>query len=48
MKSRAKGASLVEYALLIALITGVTIVAVRSFGTTRDVMFSQIASSIGN
>jgi Flp pilus assembly pilin Flp len=46
MKEPAKGASLIEYCLLVALILAVSIVAVRSFGTSRDVLFSQIASAL--
>lgn len=40
------GASLVEYALLIALIALVAFVGLRFFGTSRDNSFSRSASSI--
>ncbi len=41
-----KGASLVEYALLVALIAVVCIVAVRVLGQKASQRFSMIASSI--
>jgi Flp pilus assembly pilin Flp len=40
------GASLTEYALLIALIALVAILSVRFFGTSRDNSLSRSASSI--
>lgn len=40
------GASLVEYALLIALIALVAFVGFRFFGTSRDNSFSRSASSL--
>lgn len=42
-----RGASLVEYALLIALIALVALVSLRFFGTSRDNSLSRSASSIG-
>jgi pilus assembly protein Flp/PilA len=41
-----KGASLVEYALLVALIAVVCIAAVRIIGTNASTKFSQTASSL--
>jgi pilus assembly protein Flp/PilA len=46
-----KGASLVEYALLVALIAVICIVAIRAVGTRASAAFSNIAgqlSSAGN
>ncbi len=40
-----KGASLVEYALLVALIAVVAIVAVRTLGQRVSTNFSQVASA---
>ena len=40
------GASLVEYALLIALIALVAFVGLRFFGTSRDNSFSRSASTL--
>lgn len=42
-----RGASLVEYALLIALIALVALVSLRFFGTSRDNSLSRSASSLG-
>jgi pilus assembly protein Flp/PilA len=44
--NRQAGASLVEYALLVALIAIIAIVAVRSLGTTISQQFSRTASQI--
>lgn len=41
-----KGASLVEYALLVALIAVVCIVAVTFLGTSADSKFDTVGSSI--
>jgi pilus assembly protein Flp/PilA len=41
------GASLVEYALLVALIAVVCIVAVTLLGTNTSNKFSQVGSSLG-
>lgn len=41
-----RGASLVEYALLVALIAVVCIVAVTFIGTSADSKFNQVGSSI--
>ena len=43
-----KGASLVEYALLVALIAVVAIVAIRLLGTTVSEKFSQVQSEIAS
>lgn len=45
-KKKQKGASLVEYVLLVMLITIVAIVAVRSFGTKVSQTFSTVNSGI--
>ena len=44
--SEEKGASLVEYALLVALIAVIAIVAMRVLGTNISTQFSSTASSI--
>ena len=41
-----RGASLVEYALLVALIAVVCIIAVSLLGGTASTKFSQVASSL--
>lgn len=41
------GASLVEYALLLALISVTAIVFVRSFGNSVSVKFSEVSSAAG-
>lgn len=41
-----EGASLVEYALLVALIALVAVVAVRFFGTELSTAYNDIAQSI--
>lgn len=41
-----KGASLVEYALLVALISIVAIVAIKSIGGSVSLKFSSVASAI--
>jgi len=49
LQSRCKtdrGASLVEYALLVALIAVVCIVAVAALGTKTSSMFSTVAGSV--
>lgn len=43
-----RGASLVEYALLVALIAVVCIAAVSALGTTTAVPYSEITSGIAN
>ncbi len=45
MLSDESGASLVEYALLIALIALVAVVAVRFFGTSLSSSYTDIANS---
>lgn len=45
--SRESGASLVEYALLVALIAIIAIVAVRSLGNTISGQFSRLSGQIG-
>jgi pilus assembly protein Flp/PilA len=47
LSSQESGASLVEYALLIALIAVIAIVAVRSLGQTVSQQFSRTAAQIG-
>jgi Flp pilus assembly pilin Flp len=42
-----RGASLVEYALLVALVSVVAIVAVRALGGNVSSRFSEIASAAG-
>ncbi len=42
-----KGASLVEYALLVALIALVAIVGIRALGTSTNAEFEDIADEIG-
>lgn len=42
-----RGASLVEYALLVALIAVVCILAVTTLGENADSKFQQVGSSIG-
>ncbi len=42
-----RGASLVEYALLVALIAVVCIAAVTALGNSASSKFSQVGSSIG-
>jgi pilus assembly protein Flp/PilA len=43
-----RGASLVEYALLVALIAVVCIVAIAFLGHSASTRFSSVGSSIGN
>jgi pilus assembly protein Flp/PilA len=43
-----KGASMVEYGLLVALIAVVAIIAVRFLGTSVSENFSEVGSAIGN
>lgn len=42
-----RGASLVEYVLLVALIGVVCLLSLRYFGNTRDASLSKSASAIG-
>ena len=42
-----RGASLVEYALLVALIAVVCVVAIAYFGTETGDTFSRVSSSVG-
>lgn len=42
-----KGASLVEYALLVALIAIIAIVAIKSLGTAVSSQFSTLSNQIG-
>ena len=49
LKAQAKterGASLVEYALLVALIAAVCVVAVRAFGTNASTTFQSASSNV--
>jgi Flp pilus assembly pilin Flp len=48
MKKCQKGASLVEYSLLIALIALVTITAVRSIGNNVSTQFSRVNSGVNS
>ncbi len=48
INEKEQGASLVEYALLVALIAVVCIVAVRTLGTSVSSKFSQINSGINS
>jgi len=43
-----RGASLVEYALLVALIAVVCIAAVSALGNAASSNFNEVSSSIGN
>ena len=43
-----EGASLVEYALLIALISIIALLAVRFFGTELSTSYSDIAQSVAD
>jgi len=43
-----RGASLVEYALLVALIALVCIIAVTLLGTAASKKFSEVASGLGS
>ncbi len=43
-----RGASLVEYALLVALIAVVCIIAIQVLGTNASKSFSSTGSAIGN
>lgn len=45
-KKRSKGASLVEYALLVALIAIIAIAAVRALGQKVSVKYSQTSSAL--
>ncbi len=42
-----RGASLVEYALLVALIAIVCIVAIQFIGTSSNEKFSEVGSAVG-
>ena len=46
-KSKSRGASLVEYGLLVALIAVICIAAVKLLGQNVSRGFSQIASGVG-
>ncbi len=45
---REEGASLVEYALLVALIAVICIVAISFLGQAASSRFSQVGSSVGS
>ena len=47
VKKSEKGASLVEYALLVALIAIIAIVAIRSLGTSISQQFSSLSGQMG-
>jgi len=44
--SNERGASMVEYGLLLALIVVVAIVAVKAFGTSVSTRYSSVSSSV--
>jgi pilus assembly protein Flp/PilA len=46
-QKKEKGASMVEYALLVALIAIIAMVALRVMGQTVSTNFSKIASNLG-
>jgi pilus assembly protein Flp/PilA len=46
ISSRQSGASLVEYALLVALIAIIAIVAIRSLGNTISQQFSTVSGQL--
>jgi pilus assembly protein Flp/PilA len=48
IKAKEAGATMVEYALMVALIAVVCIVAVTAIGTNASVSFSTTASALGN
>ena len=48
LKRNERGASLVEYGLLVALIAVICIAAIRLLGTNVSTNFSQIASGVGS
>lgn len=45
-QNRERGASLVEYGLLVALIVGVAIVGITSLGTSINTKFNGIAGQV--
>ncbi len=47
-KQREKGASLVEYALLVALIAVIAIVAIQAVGTSVSAQFSKVSNSLNS
>ena len=48
MSNKQKGATMVEYAIMVALIAIVTITAVKTLGTNVNATFGTVASSIGS
>ncbi len=42
-----RGAALIEYALLVALIAVVCIIAITALGNNADSKFSEVSSSLG-
>jgi len=46
-KENSKGATMVEYALLVALIAVIVIAAARFLGSATSATFSNVASQIG-
>ena len=46
LRSENRGASMIEYALLVGLIAVVSIVAVTSVGTSLQSQFAQIAAAL--
>ncbi len=43
-----RGATMVEYAIMVALIAVVSIAAVRLLGTNLNTTFNSVANSVGN
>ena len=48
MSNKQKGATMVEYAIMVALIAIVAIAAVKTLGTNVNATFGTVASSIGS
>lgn len=46
-KNKERGASLVEYALLVALIAVVAMAAIRTLGTNIETKLTEVATEIG-
>ena len=47
MSNKQKGATMVEYAIMVALIAIVAITAVKTLGTNVNAKFGTVAASIG-
>jgi len=48
MSNKQKGATMVEYAIMVALIAIVAIAAVKTLGTNVNAKFGTVATSIGS